>query len=40
VVASVDTYLRFARAVNRLDISSEKQGLRELAGGSKARPRA
>jgi len=30
VVASVDTYLRFADAVNRLDISQEKQGLPEL----------
>src|SRR5262249_38803093 len=27
VIASVDTYLRFAEAVNRLDISQEKQGL-------------
>ncbi len=32
VVASVDTYLRFAEAVNRLDISQEKQGLPGLAG--------
>jgi len=30
VVASVDTCLRFAEAVSRLDISSEKQGLPEL----------
>ena len=30
VVASVDTYLRFAEAVNRLDISQDKQGLPEL----------
>jgi hypothetical protein len=30
VVASVDTYLRFAEAVNRLDISQEKDGLPEL----------
>ncbi|MEU7871685.1 gas vesicle protein GvpJ [Dactylosporangium sp. NPDC049140] len=30
VVASVDTYLRFAEAVNRLDISEEKAGLPEL----------
>lgn len=35
VVASVDTYLRFAEAVNRLDISQDKQGLPSLAGGSK-----
>lgn len=27
VVASVDTYLRFAEAVNRLDISQDKEGL-------------
>jgi gas vesicle structural protein len=33
VVASVDTYLRFAEAVNRLDISDDKQGLTDLAGG-------
>lgn len=32
VVASVDTYLRFAEAVNRLDISQEKQGLTDLVG--------
>ena len=32
VVASVDTYLRFAEAVNRLDISQEKQGLPGLFG--------
>jgi hypothetical protein len=32
VVASVDTYLRFAKAVNRLDISQDKQGLPELVG--------
>ena len=35
VVASVDTYLRFAEAVNRLDISQDKQGLPSLLGGSK-----
>jgi gas vesicle structural protein len=35
VVASVDTYLRFAEAVNRLDISKEKQGLPELTSGAK-----
>jgi gas vesicle structural protein len=33
VVASVDTYLRFAEAVNRLDISQEKEGLPGLVGG-------
>jgi hypothetical protein len=32
VVASVDTYLRFAQAVNRLDISQEKEGLPGLVG--------
>lgn len=30
VVASIDTYLRFAEAVNRLDLTQEKQGLPEL----------
>lgn len=34
VVASVDTYLRFAEAVSRLDISQEKEGLPGLVGGS------
>ena len=32
VIASVDTYLRFAEAVNRLDISQEKEGLPDLLG--------
>ncbi len=32
VIASVDTYLRFAEAVNRLDISQEKEGLPGLIG--------
>jgi gas vesicle structural protein len=32
VVASVETYLRFAEAVNRLDISKEKTGLPGLFG--------
>jgi hypothetical protein len=42
VVASVDTYLRFAEAVNRLDISKEKAGLPELVSGvdSKGRKRS
>ncbi|MBV9204822.1 MAG: gas vesicle structural protein GvpA [Actinobacteria bacterium] len=35
VVASVDTYLRFAEAVNRLDISHDKQGLPGLVSGTK-----
>jgi hypothetical protein len=33
VIASVDTYLRFAEAVNRLDISHEKQTLPDLVSG-------
>jgi hypothetical protein len=44
VIASVDTYLRFAEAVNRLDIAhgDESQGLPELmesmsSGGSKSK---
>ncbi len=32
VVASVDTYLRFAEAVNRLEIGDEPEGLTELIG--------
>jgi hypothetical protein len=32
VVASVETYLRFSEAVNRLDISQEKAGLSDLVG--------
>jgi gas vesicle structural protein len=36
VIASVDTYLRFAEAVNRLDLSqTETAGLEELRGGGK-----
>jgi hypothetical protein len=44
VVASVDTYLRFAEAVGRLDIEDDKQGLpgllddmQEGGGGAKAK---
>ena len=37
VVASVDTYLRFAEAVNRLDISQEKEGLPGLVGDMQQR---
>ena len=33
VVASVDTYLRFAQAVNRLDLSEQSQGLPEVVQG-------
>jgi hypothetical protein len=32
VVASVDTYLKFAEAVNRLDITQDKEGLPQLVG--------
>jgi len=32
VVASVDTYLRFAEAVGRLDLGRDKDGLPELVG--------
>ena len=36
VIASVDTYLRFAEAVNRLDLSqTETAGLQELRDGGK-----
>jgi gas vesicle structural protein len=34
VVASVDTYLRFAEAVSRLDITQEKEGLPGLVRSS------
>jgi len=38
VIASVDTYLRFAEAVNRLDLSqTEAAGLQELRGGGSER---
>jgi hypothetical protein len=32
VIASVDTYLRFAEAVNRLDIANDKETLPDLVG--------
>lgn len=36
VIASVDTYLRFAEAVNRLDLKqTEAAGLQELRGGGR-----
>jgi len=36
VIASVDTYLRFAEAVNRLDLSqTETEGIQELRDGGK-----
>jgi hypothetical protein len=35
VIASIDTYLRFAEAVNRLDLTqTEAAGINELRGGS------
>jgi hypothetical protein len=33
VIASVDTYLRFAQAVNRLDLAEKTEGLPELLEG-------
>jgi gas vesicle structural protein len=36
VVASVDTYLRFAEAVNRLDLSGQQSQLTDLFGGSES----
>jgi len=33
VIASVDTYLRFAEAVNRLELPQQQAGLSELTGG-------
>jgi hypothetical protein len=37
VIASVDTYLRFAEAVNRLDLKqTEAAGIEELRGGSRS----
>ena len=32
VIASVDTYLRFAEAVNRLDLASQSRGLPDMLG--------
>jgi gas vesicle structural protein len=32
VVASVDTYLRFAEAVNRLDLAAQSRGLPDMIG--------
>jgi len=43
VIASVDTYLRFAESVNRLDLTqTEAAGLKELrdGGGSKGKDKA
>src|SRR5438128_4765570 len=40
VIASVDTYLRFAEAVNRLDLTqTETAGLAELRGGGSSQER-
>ena len=33
VIASVDTYLRFAEAVNRLDLTSQQKDLPDMIGG-------
>ncbi|MBD0330265.1 MAG: gas vesicle structural protein GvpA [Thermoleophilia bacterium] len=33
VIASVDTYLRFAEAVNRLDLAAQSEGLPDMIGG-------
>ena len=41
VVASVDTYLRFAEAVNRLDLgSNEPKGIADLGGGDGEKDKA
>jgi gas vesicle structural protein len=37
VVASVDTYLRFAEAVNRVNLDSHKAGVPELLEGAKTK---
>ena len=38
VIASVDTYLRFAEAVNRLDLTqTETAGIQELRGGGSSK---
>src|ERR687884_675440 len=37
VIASVDTSLRFAEAVNRLDLSSQEEGLMDLTEGGSER---
>lgn len=34
VIASVDTYLRFAEATNRLDLESKAKDLQDLVGGT------
>lgn len=34
VIASVDTYLRFAEATNRLDLESKSKDLQDLVGGT------
>jgi gas vesicle structural protein len=40
VIASVDTYLRFAEAVNRLDLAAtQPAGIDELRGGSRSSTR-
>jgi hypothetical protein len=34
VIASVDTYLRFAEAANRLDLAAQKEGLPDMIGNA------
>ncbi|TMR15342.1 gas vesicle structural protein GvpA [Nonomuraea turkmeniaca] len=38
IVASVDTYLRFAEAANRLDLAQSEQGLPEVIAQAKGQP--
>ncbi|MEU8397262.1 gas vesicle protein GvpJ [Nonomuraea sp. NPDC048892] len=38
VVASVDTYLRFAEAANRLDLTKSEKGLPDVIAGAKGVP--
>src|SRR4051794_19544194 len=40
VIASVDTYLRFAEAVNRLDLSEQKSTLADLGNGDGGKDKA
>ena len=37
VIASIDTYLRFADAVNRLELPQQQAGLSDLTGGGKGK---
>jgi len=40
VIASVDTYLRFAEAVNRLDLTQQTSGLADLGDGGDGKSKA